>query len=1229
MRILSLRLKNINSLKGEWKIDFTQSPFADNGLFAITGPTGAGKTTILDAICLALYHRTPRLNNISKSSNELMTRGTADALAEVEFDVKGTAYRAFWSQRRSRDQAEGNLQDAKVELAGLDDGKIIASQVKKKNQLIEQITGLDFARFTKSMMLSQGQFAAFLNADANDRAELLEELTGTEIYGLISEKVHEHFSLQKNELAQLKARAEGVELLGAEQLEALADRQRELTAQETLLEQQRQQWQAHKAWWEHYLAAQRSANDAQASLQQSQQNLHQEQVSLTRLAQAEPAETLRTPFYLLQTIRSKQAAMQQSVSALKGDMTDAEKKAASTHLSLTHHEEALKAARHDQQTLEALLNEQIVPLDSQCQQLSAEQNRLHAEKHKSEQELSSTTARLNAQQSLEATVKAELNILSIFLQSHAQDEQLSAQLPRWQAQFDQLNQLQTQTKERQQNLTAINTNIQTLGSAQGQLQHDVERTQQRVTECKNVLHTLETESAQLLAGNDETALEQEQRMLNEHQGPRLELQNLSERFQSLTAEKSDLGLQQETLSAAIQTQQQQIQALRHQYQQKRAHLKDVNTLIEQEKRIADLSVERAKLQPHEPCPLCGSAEHPLIDTYQALNLSETEQRQQQLQSEMEAIEQQAKAQKEVLHKDEITLEEKTKRYAVVESDSHTIATRWQHITSELNVQLSISDAAALNDFLQHSHGRMQQLNQQQSQLKQLQQRTQATLNELATAESEAHSSSHQIALNRQQHDQAVTQTGQLQAELTELQQQRDNLEGELNTQLSALGQTMPPLDQIGLWLNERHRAATQWQTSQQQSLEHQKSLTVLSSDIKSLQDASQRLNNVLSEHSQQLAQISAQLSEKQSQRQTLFGDKQVEAERQWALQGSQQADIAYQEAQHAHQQTAQQLQHLSGKFNSEQQQLTELNGDLSQQEQDWQTLLGSSPFESQQVFEAALLPEEERSHLVALKKQLESQLERAQALKEQADTTLNALQSSDQQQQWLQTPAAQVEERLTLVTTQQLDNSKQQGEVKRSIDDDHQRRINQTELFAEIERSQKQYDDIAYLHSLIGSQKGDKFRRFAQGLTLDHLVYLANKQLDRLHGRYLLQRKQSEALELQVLDTWQGDAVRDTKTLSGGESFLVSLALALALSDLVSQKTSIDSLFLDEGFGTLDAETLDTALDALDSLNASGKMIGVISHIEAMKERIPTQIQVKKMNGLGVSQLESQFRLRE
>jgi exonuclease SbcC len=156
---------------------------------------------------------------------------------------------------------------------------------------------------------------------------------------------------------------------------------------------------------------------------------------------------------------------------------------------------------------------------------------------------------------------------------------------------------------------------------------------------------------------------------------------------------------------------------------------------------------------------------------------------------------------------------------------------------------------------------------------------------------------------------------------------------------------------------------------------------------------------------------------------------------------------------------------------------------------------------------------------------------------------------------------------------------------------------------------------------LVGSAKGNKFRKFAQGLSLDHLLHLANRHLARLHGRYLLRRKLSGELELDIVDGWQGDVARDTRTLSGGESFLVSLALALSLSDLVSNKTSIDSLFLDEGFGTLDGDTLDIALNALDTLNATGKMIGVISHVESLKERIPAQIRVEKGGGVGHSRL--------
>jgi exonuclease SbcC len=153
---------------------------------------------------------------------------------------------------------------------------------------------------------------------------------------------------------------------------------------------------------------------------------------------------------------------------------------------------------------------------------------------------------------------------------------------------------------------------------------------------------------------------------------------------------------------------------------------------------------------------------------------------------------------------------------------------------------------------------------------------------------------------------------------------------------------------------------------------------------------------------------------------------------------------------------------------------------------------------------------------------------------------------------------------------------------------------------------------------MIGSSDGRKFAKFAQGITLDQLIILANRYLVLLTSRYELIRNQKQPLELEIKDCYQGGVIRPVSTLSGGESFIMSLALALGLSELASQKISIDSLFLDEGFGTLDEDSLDMAITALSHLQNSGKMVGVISHVEALKERIPTQIKVVS-NGDGTS----------
>jgi len=204
------------------------------------------------------------------------------------------------------------------------------------------------------------------------------------------------------------------------------------------------------------------------------------------------------------------------------------------------------------------------------------------------------------------------------------------------------------------------------------------------------------------------------------------------------------------------------------------------------------------------------------------------------------------------------------------------------------------------------------------------------------------------------------------------------------------------------------------------------------------------------------------------------------------------------------------------------------------------------------------------------------------------------------------------------------------GALRQSLKDNDDARRHQQKLADKIDQQKIEVDRWGRLHQLIGSGDGKKFRNFAQGLTFELMIQHANVQLQKMTDRYLLIRDREQPLDLNVVDNYQAGEIRSTKNLSGGESFLVSLALALGLSRMASRNVRVDSLFLDEGFGTLDDDALDMALETLTSLQQEGKLIGVISHVAALKERISTQINVNPLaggrshiNGPGVRALTS------
>ncbi len=1222
MKILSLQFKNLNSLLGEWKIDFTKSPFIDNGLFAITGPTGSGKTTLLDAICLALYHQTPRLGPITTSSNEIMTRGTAECSAEVQFEVKGVAYRAFWSMRRSRDKVDGKLQQAEVQLAEVATGNIISSQIKQKSDDIERITGLDFARFTKSMMLSQGQFAAFLNAKENERAELLEELTGTEIYGLISEKVHEHHSLAKQKLSELEAQAKGVQLLSEEQKQALMEELEQLNIEQTGQKTQQSQLSAHSAWWVSHDKAQvdKTDNDKQLATAKEQQQLAQP--NLIRLQRSEPADKLRIPFELWQAAANQVAqskdliiTKQTNEQETKNKLDDATKKA-------EKQEDTFTKAKQAQLELEQLINEKVLPLDNQIasQQIKlTEQNTFIEETERVQQ---STNEQLQSINSNIETQNKELETSTLYIQRHSSDQSLKQYLGQWEQQSKQIQieklaiiELENKEKTQQQLLTREQKANEEAKQSLEQVSTNSDKSKHKWQQAQEAFATAEID------GDIESLDIQREQLHNTH-AIRLQLAEHHKQWVKLTAEhrdKSAIKKQQEQSKQGFDSKREQLLA---QYKKQEQLISALGKLVTQEEHLAQY---RAELQSGEDCPLCGSTDHPKLLT-DVVDVSQTIQERIQAEQELALIKESGKANSATLDSIIRYIEDIQQRLSTLVTEQAALEQQWITATIELNINFSIDNAESLNNYETKNHQAFKALSEKIADLKILEKlatKTKSTYDQLRINVESSQSALNLIA-------QSIDINSSNLAHLNQDKKQRFNtiesLEESLFTQIENHGHQRPESDQLQDWLASKHQDADLWEKNTTNKEKLDRSINLLRSEQGNTQNNLNKVDKQLVISRNEHSQLSKSQNRIIQDRKVLFGEKNVIAEREDSQQTLNDTEIKHKKlSENAHQ--------LSGDYRATLAEVTNTQALLeeqtvSEQEQKrvWQSELQTSPFSNQDEFKMALIPESERQVLIEQKQKVTSNIDQASALQANAAKALATVLEHKNANEWIKQPRAEVDSEIEVLDLSLDKLSKRHGEITNEQSSDQERRKSQQALFDEIEQFSNQYDDIQYLHSLIGSQKGDKFRKFAQGLTLDNLIYLANKQLERLHARYLLKRKQSEGLELSVMDTWQGDQERDTKTLSGGESFLVSLALALALSDLVSHKTSIDSLFLDEGFGTLDSETLDIALDALDNLNSTGKMIGVISHIEAMKERIPTQIRVSKKSGLGISILAEQFR---
>ena len=1151
MRILRLRFENINSLKNAWQLNFTEKPFDSNGLFAITGPTGAGKTSILDAICLALYHETPRIK-VSANQNPLMTRFTAHCMAEVEFEVKGQGYRAFWSQKRARNKETGNLLAPIAQLSLLD-GTILAEKIKEVKEKIAQVTGLNFSRFRKSMMLSQGEFAAFLNAAPNDRAQLLEQLTGTQIYGDVSKQVFENHKITEKSLQLMQAKSQGVALLSQQALIELTHEETEIAKQNEKITQQQS----------FYLALKELALINQQHVKQSGY--------IGELALK---------------IINKQEQVNESQLYVDACIGTQEKQRA-------HHN-----------IIESKLIDNILPLDNDIAHIKTQLENVSAQQLNQVTDQKQLAAKQQEIHKNKQTIISELADLQTFITQHQSVASAKEKLPLWTEQLNQLVKTSLNISDKKQQFISVVANKKQLEIDKKNQQKQVsdslintQKLQLTQTKLNKQLKQIHQQNQALFIAvelpqdhiNIDTITEKIEHWQHRQSGYTQALQ-LANRHLTLLQEHTQLQQIKQESTPGLNNIVQELKALRKQFSDMKRQKLDVETLIAQQQTIMALSAHREKLQPDHPCPLCGSIEHPAITNYQALSLDAQQHRLQQVNDQLNQLEEQGK----LLSGQEITLNENLKvnheRMQTINTEKSALLKDFTHLSLDNLKVLTVVDVQEIEQISSTINEQILALRQLQRDIRNIYQQQTKTEQQVQQSNQLLTTAQHQEALivqeleHNQQNSEAqnkiIEQLGfehsQLQSKLVE-----EINAMELRHFTLSLNQDLH-YSNLEKALQKMHQQITLFdqKTYQQKTLEKQ--LSAIEQDDVLMTEQLKQVNNQLTKITTLITQNSQQLQSCISLRVTEF------------------IDIGFVSS------DRQSTEYIK-KYLSEQSESTKINMVKAQQalktiESSLQQLLGQSLSAKQQLIEHEKAQVEATNKLSAMIK----------------NNPENVKQES-------QFSVAEIEEALRNVNQKLNQQQISLGKIQQAITHDQQNKIMHQGLVQQMSDEQACLDELAYLNQLIGSADGAKFRKFAQALTLNHLVYLANEQLTKLDGRYQLQCQQNDTLCLEVLDTWQGDSVRDTKTLSGGESFLVSLALALALSDLVSHKTSIDSLFLDEGFGTLDNDTLEMALVALDNLNASGKMIGIISHVEALKDRIDVQIKVEKQSGLGVSVLDPMF----
>jgi exonuclease SbcC len=1211
MKILAIRLKNLASLAGPFELDFTAEPLASAGLFAITGPTGAGKSTLLDALCLALFGAIPRLSNIGQSKvpevdgdistndpRTLLRRGTGSGYAEVDFvGIDQRRYRARWETNRARDNAAKKLQASRQTLTDLDSEQILSSHSKREfEQMIEARLGLNFEQFTRAVMLAQSEFSAFLKADDRERSELLEKLTNTAIYSQLGRRAYSKSKEAEKVHDDLKAMASGITPLNeearAELDQAFAAAQAQLKGQQAELRSLELQQQ----WLKILQQLQAELDTAALGLQQAQTQWHSQGAERLKLARLEQLAPQRHQFIRHQQLLAQLPPLSAQVDQQHARQSELVAQQTSLHSTQEQARAALVSTQQQASDAAPLLR-QAFEMQNDLARLRQESTK--ADEHKAVAEQTCT----QGQNTLQQLQEQQTRVSERLQQTAAQLEQSQALAPlaeAWHVYRDRLNNvMQTGARLKQ-------------GQAElPQLQQRAASASEQLAQHRSALELLYRESdAEADAVGEQIQIlgsllqdnRKQQRSLEELARHWASQQELEQHAVQLTEKQQQAQQQREQLNR------EGLQA-KNQLQVAEQTLTVTRQLLERQRLARSASVEelRQQLQDEQPCPVCGSVEHPWHEP-QVLLQSLAQHDENEESTAQKAVD----TLKETLAELRTTVGGLIAQQKEFLQQQEQLTTRQQALQPLLDAhplgqRLLDQDAAKRDQWLQH------QLTHLTHSISQDEQRQQALLDLQKEA---ARLQQQMLAANEA--SQSATQL------LTDQQRALDADQQRLDEELSAFASLLPAEQLDGL---RTDAAATMMKLDQQvtqrlQQLEQQRDELLEQRERQQKIEQEDFQQQTRRQQLQELQQRCAVLAEQQAAAEQGLAERlgsHASAE-QWQEQltgAVDQARTAESAAVQALQEVSSQLIQVAAELQARQEQLQTLQQESSELEtriREWRSR--HSELDDEALAGLLQVDDDEVSQLRRQAQNDEKAVEQASVLLGERQQRLQAHQAEQREE----IDAAGLDEALAQLQVALAASEQQCAELRAQQSEDQRRQQANQALAERIGTAYEQWQRWARLNALIGSATGDTFRKLAQAYNLDLLVHHANAQLRQLVRRYRLKRGGS-MLGLLVMDTEMGDELRSVHSLSGGETFLVSLALALGLASMASSTLKIESLFIDEGFGSLDPESLQLAMDALDGLQAQGRKVGVISHVQEMHERIPVQIQVRRQ-GNGLSTVE-------